>query len=72
MADAKALKRQKFENVFNVIRDELLSHFASLGMPTDATEWYHRVRYALSNLSQFSNRSIDIELELQRSGWKVE
>jgi len=41
-ADAKALKRQKFEGVFAVLREELLSHIAAQGMPEDAQEWYRR------------------------------
>ncbi|KAK7682293.1 hypothetical protein QCA50_014496 [Cerrena zonata] len=42
MADLKAQKRQKFEHAFEVIRDELLAHFASNGMPKDAQEWYRK------------------------------
>lgn len=45
MADLKAQKRQKFEHAFEVIRDELLAHFASNGMPKDAQEWYRKVRF---------------------------
>ncbi|KDQ49721.1 hypothetical protein JAAARDRAFT_617078 [Jaapia argillacea MUCL 33604] len=35
-------KRQKFESVFPVLRDELIAHFASKGMPKDAIDWYTR------------------------------
>ena len=41
--DAKALKRAKFEQVFTVIRNELVNYFKSQGMPNDAVEWYTRV-----------------------------
>ncbi|KAI0077139.1 farnesyl-diphosphate synthase [Panus rudis PR-1116 ss-1] len=37
-----AQKRQKFESVFAVIRDELLENFASHGMPQEAQDWYRR------------------------------
>jgi len=40
--DAKALKRQKFEDVFAIIREELLAHFVGEGMPKDAADWYRR------------------------------
>ncbi|KAI0920000.1 hypothetical protein AcV5_001929 [Taiwanofungus camphoratus] len=40
--ELKALKRQKFEDVFPVIRDELLAYTTAQGMPKDAIEWYRR------------------------------
>ena len=43
-ADLKAQKRQKFEKVFEVIREELLTHFNGEGMPKEASEWYRQVR----------------------------
>ncbi|KAF9076896.1 farnesyl-diphosphate synthase [Rhodocollybia butyracea] len=36
----KAARRAKFEGAWNVIRDELLAHFKSCGMPQEAQEWY--------------------------------
>ncbi|THH28348.1 hypothetical protein EUX98_g5847 [Antrodiella citrinella] len=39
-ADLKAQKRQKFEHVFTVIRDELIAHHIGEGMPKEASEWY--------------------------------
>ncbi|KAI0783522.1 farnesyl-diphosphate synthase [Abortiporus biennis] len=39
-AELKAQKRQKFEHVFSVIREELLTHFDGEGMPKDASQWY--------------------------------
>ncbi|KAI0631905.1 farnesyl-diphosphate synthase [Trametes polyzona] len=42
MADAKALKRQKFEAVFAVLRDELLAYLNQEGMPQDAVDWFRR------------------------------
>ncbi|KAK7049724.1 Farnesyl pyrophosphate synthetase [Paramarasmius palmivorus] len=38
----KAARRAKFEGAWNVIREELLSHFKGEGMPQDAVEWYSR------------------------------
>ncbi|TCD66037.1 Farnesyl pyrophosphate synthetase [Steccherinum ochraceum] len=39
-ASAKAQQRAKFEQVFTVIRDELIAHHAGSGMPKEATEWF--------------------------------
>jgi farnesyl diphosphate synthase len=39
--------RARFEAVFVEIRDELVSHFAAQGMPSDAVEWYKNVRLFL-------------------------
>ncbi|EEB91110.1 hypothetical protein MPER_10587 [Moniliophthora perniciosa FA553] len=38
----KAARRAKFEGAWNVIREELLTHFKGEGMPQDAVEWYSR------------------------------
>ena len=43
-AALKAQKRQKFERVYEVIREELLTHFNGEGMPKEAAEWYRQVR----------------------------
>ncbi|RPD65755.1 farnesyl-diphosphate synthase [Lentinus tigrinus ALCF2SS1-7] len=42
MADAKAQKRQKFEGVYPILRDELLAYMKQEGMPEDAISWYKR------------------------------
>ncbi|KAI0665769.1 farnesyl-diphosphate synthase [Trametes maxima] len=42
MADAKAQKRQKFDGVFAVLRDELLDYLKQEGMPQDAQDWYRK------------------------------
>lgn len=42
-ANAKALRRQRFEGAWKVIRDELVEHLASEGMPSDAIEWFGKV-----------------------------
>jgi farnesyl diphosphate synthase len=39
---SKAEKRQRFEDAFVVIREELLEHFAGQGMPAEGIEWYKR------------------------------
>lgn len=46
-ASSKAQKRTKFEQVFTVIRDELIAHHAAAGMPKEATEWFKEVRILL-------------------------
>ncbi|KIK67890.1 hypothetical protein GYMLUDRAFT_36689 [Collybiopsis luxurians FD-317 M1] len=38
----KAARRAKFEDAWNVIREELLDQFKSTGMPQEAYEWYGR------------------------------
>ncbi|KAI0345450.1 farnesyl-diphosphate synthase [Trametopsis cervina] len=42
MSDAKAQKRAKFQEVFNVIRDEVLEYTKAQNVPQDALEWFHR------------------------------
>lgn len=39
----KAARRAKFEAAWVVIKEELLEHFKSTGMPQEAAEWYSRV-----------------------------
>jgi farnesyl diphosphate synthase len=41
--NAKVLARKKFEDVWEIIRTELLAHFEAQRMPVDAREWYKRV-----------------------------
>ncbi|KAG7097371.1 hypothetical protein E1B28_004721 [Marasmius oreades] len=38
----KAARRARFENIWSVIRDELVEHFKSHGMPQEAVDWYSR------------------------------
>ncbi|TCD66800.1 Farnesyl pyrophosphate synthetase [Steccherinum ochraceum] len=40
---SKAQQRAKFEQVFTVIRDELVAHHAAAGMPKEATEYFKQV-----------------------------
>lgn len=44
MSDAKALKRTKFEQVFTVIRDELVDYVKAQNVPQDALKWFTDVR----------------------------
>jgi hypothetical protein len=44
-AEAKKAARTRFEGVWERIRDELLKHFASEGMPQDAQDWFKEVCY---------------------------
>ena len=40
---SKQTRREKFERVFERIRDELVDHFAKEGMPPEAVDWYRNV-----------------------------
>jgi farnesyl diphosphate synthase len=42
MAD-KAQRKARFEGVFDVIADELISYLKGENMPQDAVEWYKKV-----------------------------
>ena len=41
-AQAKIARRKRFEQVFPLLVDELVSYLASEGMPAEAIEWYKR------------------------------
>jgi farnesyl diphosphate synthase len=43
----KSLRRDKFHDMYKVVRQELLDHFEGLGMPAEAIEWYRRVSIPL-------------------------
>jgi len=45
MADMKKARREKFQNVFEKIRDELVNHLKGEGMPVEAVEWYRKVGF---------------------------
>ena len=42
-SETKKAARDKFEAVFERIRDELVGHLAKNGMPSEAIEWYRNV-----------------------------
>jgi farnesyl diphosphate synthase len=42
MSSDKAARRAKFEDAFNVIRDELIAHAKTEGLPAEAIEWYRQ------------------------------
>ena len=44
MSNAKALKREKFEHVFTIIRDELVEYVKAQNVPQDALKWFTDVR----------------------------
>ena len=48
MADTKKARREKFENAFEKIRDELLNYQKGEGMPDEAVEWYRKVGFPSS------------------------
>ncbi len=58
-AALKAQKRQKFERVYEVIREELLAHFNGEGMPKEAAEWYRQVR-TTSSLTSTSSAALSL------------
>ena len=41
--DKKAAARKRFEDVYNVVRDDLLEDFRRHNMPEEAIEYYRRV-----------------------------
>ena len=41
--DLKKQRRQKFEDVFAKLRDDLVDHLKGENMPAEAVEWYRRV-----------------------------
>lgn len=45
MSNAKAARRARFEGVFTLIRDELITYCQNEGMPPEALEWYGKVRF---------------------------
>lgn len=42
--DKKAAARKRFEDVYTVVRDDLLEDFRKHNMPDEAIEYYRRVR----------------------------
>ena len=42
--DPKQQRREKFQGVFEKLRDELVDYLKGENMPTEAIEWYRRVR----------------------------
>jgi len=71
-ADLKAQKRQKFEHVYTVIREELLAHFDGEGMPKDASEWYRAVSTIPKSMISNSGDEKTLELGLQRPRWQTQ
>ena len=52
MVDAaakKAARRKRFEDVFPLLKSELLEYLDQNGMPQDARDWYDRVGIRLSS-----------------------
>lgn len=43
MSNAKALKRTKFQDVWNVIRDEIIEYTKAQTVADDALEWFRKV-----------------------------
>jgi hypothetical protein len=68
--DAKALARKRFEDVWGVIRTELLAHFEAQGMPIEAREWYKRVSLPLPLAIEFDCRSVQ-NLDYNTPGGKL-
>lgn len=52
--DRKALQRQKFQDVFNVIRDELVAYVKAQGMPEDAAVWLSKVSFLFTMQISYS------------------
>lgn len=65
-AGEKAVRRLKFQDVFLVIRDELIEHFKGEGMPNEAVDWYRRVnRHTQSFCIATAHPPIAAEFESQ-------
>ncbi|KAG6856708.1 hypothetical protein H0H87_001497 [Tephrocybe sp. NHM501043] len=47
MASTKAQRKAKFENVFTLVRDELVAHFTQEGLPEEVVDWYRLVSTSL-------------------------
>ena len=45
-----AAKKQRFLNVFNEIRDELMAHTKNQGLPLEVQEWYKKVCFFFSSV----------------------
>jgi hypothetical protein len=52
----KAARRQRFEDVFPVIAEELLGYVRGEGMPLDAVEWFEKVSYGIAQACQYSHQ----------------
>ena len=50
-AQAKIDARKRFESVFPLLVDELLSYLQSIGLPQNAIEWYKNVLPTSTNPS---------------------
>jgi hypothetical protein len=68
--DAKALARKRFEDVWEVIRAELLAHFEAQGMPIEAREWYKRVSLSMPSAVELDHRSTQ-NLDYNTPGGKL-
>lgn len=62
--DKKKAARARFENVFTVIRKELLDHFKAEGLPADAAHWYERVSTTLKRIMSSSQRFSFVSLNI--------
>lgn len=68
--DAKAFARKRFEGAWEVIRDELLTHFEAQGMPIDAREWYKRVSI-IDQLHDCIDHEFEQNLDYNAPGGKL-
>lgn len=48
--DKKAAARKRFEDVYTVVRDDLLADFRKHNMPEEAIDYYRRVRTPIACL----------------------
>ena len=64
------MARQRFEDVFSLIRSELIDHITAQGMPKEAIQWYTNVR-ATATLQRPSMCPYHTEPQLQRARRKT-
>ena len=68
--DAKTSARKRFEDVWEVIRAELLAHFEAQRMPIEAREWYKRVSLSLPSVIEIDHRLVQ-NLDYNTPGGKL-
>ena len=67
-AEAKIAARKRFEEVFPLLVDELISYLRSIKLPENAIEWYKEVC-----LCHFQGRDLKfVEFRVQHPRWEVE
>lgn len=67
--DKKAAARKRFEDVYTIVRDDLLADFRKHNMPEEAIDYYRRVRTPTTCFLLCDVLDHPIEYGLQRPRW---